>query len=116
MNWSSLAPEEGEEVEEAEEEEEAEEAEEVISTTSQNVVLHPFVHVSTTAPVLFRHVAGSGGAMLWYCPAAQNLDPSREVVFRLSATGKSGAPGTISSHPDPPPVLWFEHQNPPFGV
>ena len=78
---------------------------EAMASTSQKVVLHPFVHVSITAELLLTHVRGSA-----------TVSPKTLATSISSDTGKSGAPGTMSSQPDPPPPERLEHQNPPAGV
>ena len=81
-----------------------------MSVTSQKVVDQPLVQVSTTAPDLFFQEEGGGTPALPIGPSFVKSASSR------SPTGKSGAPGTMSSQPEPPPVDAFEHQKPPAGV
>lgn len=63
-----------------------------------------------TADDLFCHVDGFGGR------DAAATDWAHTASWTSTPMGKSGAPGTMSSHPDPPPLDWLLHQNPPAGV
>mmetsp|Transcript_34205 Transcript_34205/g.89753 ORF Transcript_34205/g.89753 Transcript_34205/m.89753 type:complete len:211 (+) Transcript_34205:1646-2278(+) len=81
-----------------------------MSVTCQKVVLHPFVHVSMTADDLFFHEEGFGGRR------SGDTDDAHTASSTVTPTGKSGAPGTMSSQPEPPPLDSLLHQKPPAGV